>query len=73
MTKKLIVDPAEVRSSDSLDLGEIPINVYSKALSEEIASNSAVTPAQTASSARSNTPSSASLKCSESFPKGESK
>ncbi len=37
MVKSLIVDPAEVRRSETLDLGTIPVNQYAKSLAAEIA------------------------------------
>ena len=45
MVKSLLIDPAEVRKASILQLGEIPVNTYSKTLREELDSNSDVTPA----------------------------
>jgi len=45
MTKSLIVDPAEARKGETLLLGAIPVNAYTKTLEDELAKNPAVTPA----------------------------
>jgi 2-oxoisovalerate dehydrogenase E1 component len=45
MTKKLMVIPEEVRRSETLDLGKIPVNAYDRTLKQELKNNPAVTPA----------------------------
>ncbi|HWT80891.1 MAG TPA: thiamine pyrophosphate-dependent enzyme, partial [Candidatus Methylomirabilis sp.] len=37
MVKRLVISPSEARRSESIDLGTIPVNVYSKTLAEELA------------------------------------
>ena len=44
MPKDLIVNPAEVRRSETLDLGQIPVNAYAKTLKDELASNPSLNP-----------------------------
>ena len=43
MPKKLMVIPDKVRKGGSLNLGKIPINTYSRSVTEELASGSGVT------------------------------
>lgn len=43
MAKSLLVDPKEVRRGGALSLGEIPVNVYNKSLSQELSGNAAIT------------------------------
>jgi len=45
MTKRLMVVPEKVRKNHTLKLGSIPVNVYNKTLTEELASNPDITPA----------------------------
>jgi len=45
MTKQLVVNPAEVRKSRSIQLGEIPVNQYSKTLKDELKGRGAMKPA----------------------------
>ncbi len=45
MTKKLMVVPEEVRKSEELDLGRIPVNTYNKTVKQELKSNPDITPA----------------------------
>ncbi|GMV99906.1 MAG: hypothetical protein AMXMBFR84_10450 [Candidatus Hydrogenedentota bacterium] len=45
MPKKLMVVPAEVRKSEELTLGSIPINTYRRSIAEELKENKAVTAA----------------------------
>jgi 2-oxoisovalerate dehydrogenase E1 component len=44
MAKPLMVVPEEVRKSDHLDLGRIPVNAYNKSVKDELKSNKAITP-----------------------------
>lgn len=44
MTKKLMVVPDEVRRSNTIELGFIPINAYQKSLTDELADNPDITP-----------------------------
>lgn len=44
MPKPLMVVPEEVRKSDYLNLGAIPVNAYKKTVKEELKSNKAITP-----------------------------
>lgn len=46
MAKKLMVVPSEVRRSEVLELGSIPVNTYSKSLKDELQSNPDITPAR---------------------------
>ena len=45
MAKKLMVVPEKVRKSGTLKINSIPVNAYSKSVSEELASNPDITPA----------------------------
>ncbi|HOJ34332.1 MAG TPA: thiamine pyrophosphate-dependent enzyme [Candidatus Hydrogenedentes bacterium] len=44
MTKCLMVVPEEVRRSEMLELGNIPVNTYNKSITEELKSNPHITP-----------------------------
>ncbi|MBN2308000.1 MAG: dehydrogenase [Candidatus Hydrogenedentes bacterium] len=44
MTKKLMVRPDEMRAPGALELGAIPINTYSKSLTDELNDNPDITP-----------------------------
>lgn len=44
MPKPLMVVPEEVRKSDYIKIGDIPVNAYKKSIKEELKSNKAITP-----------------------------
>lgn len=44
MPKPLMVVPEEVRKSDYLELGTIPVNAYNKTVKEELKNNKSITP-----------------------------
>ncbi len=44
MPKPLMVVPEEVRKSDYVKIGDIPVNAYKKTIKEELKSNKAITP-----------------------------
>ena len=44
MPKPLMVVPEEVRKSDYIKIGDIPVNAYKKTIKEELKSNKAITP-----------------------------
>jgi len=37
MVKRLVIAPEEVRRSETIDLGRIPVNVYRQTLADELA------------------------------------